>query len=385
LTPKTDEAVRSGTLPPPELNPLLNPILNKNLGRWAEVYFTNPPDKRDQAVVNLLRELETGATTAAELPKPPVQAHRPARSSESNADLVLCRECGFENEIQQKFCGDCGAPLQASPSEMSRDSRPLVPEYAGSERSETPLQRSQGNRLAQPQFGSILHLADPAPLTLGARSAQSDSEPEDAAVARAYAEPAPFKRSYRFSIGAALALIIGGLLYVAWRGGLSSPERGILPAPAPAVAAQPASSPEPAQVASPPSQSATSAPAPTTPAPLSDAAHSKNSLPSAQTKRSENPTAPAPSADGGEELATALGFLNGTGHQRDTAQAAQWLWKAVEKQNTTATVLLAGLYLHGDGVPKNCDQGRVLLDAAAIKGNKEAADLLRNLQAFGCE
>ena len=41
--------------------------------------------------------------------------------------------------------------------------------------------------------------------------------------------------------------------------------------------------------------------------------------------------------------------------------------------------------LDGSGVPKNCDQGRVLLDAAAIKGNKEAADLLRNLQAFGCE
>ena len=78
-------------------------------------------------------------------------------------------------------------------------------------------------------------------------------------------------------------------------------------------------------------------------------------------------------------------FLNGIGEQRDSAAAAQWLWKAVEKQNTAATVLLAGLYLRGDGVQKNCDQGRVLLDAAADKGNKDAANLLRNLQTFGCQ
>jgi TPR repeat protein len=89
------------------------------------------------------------------------------------------------------------------------------------------------------------------------------------------------------------------------------------------------------------------------------------------------------STSGNQELATALGFLNGP--QRDSATAAQWLWRAVEKRNTAATVLLAGLYLRGDGVQKNCDQGRVLLDAAADKGSKDAASLLRNLQAFGCQ
>ena len=32
-------------LPRPELNPLLNPLLADNMGRWAEVYFTSAPEK----------------------------------------------------------------------------------------------------------------------------------------------------------------------------------------------------------------------------------------------------------------------------------------------------------------------------------------------------
>ena len=37
------------SLPRPELNPLTNPVLGRNLGRWAQVYFTSPPEKREQA------------------------------------------------------------------------------------------------------------------------------------------------------------------------------------------------------------------------------------------------------------------------------------------------------------------------------------------------
>ncbi|MDQ1389767.1 MAG: hypothetical protein QOF56_3221, partial [Acidobacteriaceae bacterium] len=46
------------TLPDPELNPLLNPVLAAHMGRWAEVYFTSPPEKRGQAVSDLIRELK---------------------------------------------------------------------------------------------------------------------------------------------------------------------------------------------------------------------------------------------------------------------------------------------------------------------------------------
>src|SRR5271170_333187 len=47
------------TLPDPELNPMLNPLLAAHMGRWAEVYFTNPPEKRGAAIAELLRELES--------------------------------------------------------------------------------------------------------------------------------------------------------------------------------------------------------------------------------------------------------------------------------------------------------------------------------------
>jgi len=89
---------------------------------------------------------------------------------------------------------------------------------------------------------------------------------------------------------------------------------------------------------------------------------------------------------GSEELSTAQNFLNGTnGQPRDPAQAAPWLWKAVAKENGQATLLLADLYLKGEGVAKNCDQARLLLDAAASKGIPAAGERLRNLQAFGCQ
>ena len=48
------------SLPNAELNPLLNPTLGQHLDRWAEVYFTNPPEKREEAVLELLRELQVG-------------------------------------------------------------------------------------------------------------------------------------------------------------------------------------------------------------------------------------------------------------------------------------------------------------------------------------
>ncbi len=96
---------------------------------------------------------------------------------------------------------------------------------------------------------------------------------------------------------------------------------------------------------------------------------------------------PAVSATAGaQELAIAENYLNGTnGQQRNSAEAAQWLWKAVEKRNTEATLLLSDLYLKGEGVSKNCDQAHVLLDAAASRGVRDAAVRLRNLRAFGCE
>jgi len=98
------------------------------------------------------------------------------------------------------------------------------------------------------------------------------------------------------------------------------------------------------------------------------------------------PSAVAVDESGAEDLATAEKYLNGTqGVPRHSGEAAEWLWKAVGKGNLAATLALSDLYLRGDGVPKSCDQARLLLDAAARKGGRAAADRLRNLPAFGCE
>jgi TPR repeat protein len=85
-----------------------------------------------------------------------------------------------------------------------------------------------------------------------------------------------------------------------------------------------------------------------------------------------------------QELLLARHFLDGKGGTRDTAEAVKWLWKAVGKQNTGAVILLADLYLIGDGVPKNCDQARLLLVAAAKRGASDAAQKLRSLESNGC-
>ena len=50
--------VTPGTPTRSDLNPLANPALERNLSRWAEVYFGNPPEKRDEAVNRLLQEIK---------------------------------------------------------------------------------------------------------------------------------------------------------------------------------------------------------------------------------------------------------------------------------------------------------------------------------------
>src|SRR2546425_239166 len=95
-------------LPNSELNPLLNPTLGRNLGRWAQVYYTNPPEKREEAVGELLRQLENedpgiGIT----------EAPRAERLDANSQAELFCGTCQFKNEANQRFCGHCGSPLPA--------------------------------------------------------------------------------------------------------------------------------------------------------------------------------------------------------------------------------------------------------------------------------
>ena len=95
---------------------------------------------------------------------------------------------------------------------------------------------------------------------------------------------------------------------------------------------------------------------------------------------------PIPDQENGAlDLRLAQRYLGGSMGVRDPSEAAKFLWKAVSKQNTAAALLLSDLYLRGDGVPKSCDQARLLLVAAAKRGSPQAAQQLHNLESQGCQ
>lgn len=66
------------------------------------------------------------------------------------------------------------------------------------------------------------------------------------------------------------------------------------------------------------------------------------------------------------------------------SEAAHELWSKIGAGDVTAEVALAQLYLSGDGVPRSCEQARVLLKAASSSGNTDAAKQLHNLKKKGC-
>lgn len=414
MSRQIDEPDQPSTLPHPELNPLLNPLLAKNMGRWAEVYFTSAPDKREQAVVDLLRELEAeNANGPADAPRgiPPTIEQQSSEAAFSPTAIfsptapplltkVACRSCGHENPENQRFCGMCGVALDGS----ALPPEPSFPITEIREPAFAPSARAQQNEERQ------LRSFDPAP----AREEHSDDS-DPYARYRAYsgtsslfAEPeSSFSYPYRVFIGLALALLIGALGYMAFRSGQSvSNLSQSAPVPTastqnPPAADQPESKGEKTKSENPErtpqNDIRSSAPATKTSAPAetADAARSAEENPQTPVARlrptraesTQTEKEPARPADGGiEELALAQRYL-GTeaGQKRDPSQAAEWLWKAVAKQNTEATVLLSDLYLRGDGIQKSCDQARVLLDAAARKGRKDASERLRHMQAFGCQ
>ena len=386
----------SNPSPDPELNPLVNPLLAAHMGRWAEVYFTNPPEKRDQAVSDLLRELEhasppesvpvhsfpdpsagkkTSTADSPNLSPPPLEPDRP------------CAACAYYNSPEQKFCGMCGALLLVSPETRTTKVAEEAP-IAGMSRGE----RSRGGNPAEDAIGPGVDS-----VALGERT----EAPELGSLLPKKSPPNPSARSeslpygyrfyrYRLYIAAGLAILLTVVGYMAGR----RPQARLDTAAAPSASAIPHSQPQPANSERPPSAARSTLPAS---AALPTGAQNKNqvnaSSPSDETAHSQLAHGTAPVAanssavdqSGALELATAQNYLTGSPGTRNSAEAVQWLWKAVGKRNLEATLTLSDLYLRGDGVPKSCDQARLLLDAAARKGAKVAAERLRNLQASGCQ
>jgi PilZ domain len=70
--------------------------------------------------------------------------------------------------------------------------------------------------------------------------------------------------------------------------------------------------------------------------------------------------------------------------RKGRSELARHLWSALNAGDSSAEIPLAQLYLTGDGVPRSCDQARVLLSAASKKGNTEALRQLQQLKKNTC-
>ena len=97
------------------------------------------------------------------------------------------------------------------------------------------------------------------------------------------------------------------------------------------------------------------------------------------------PPIPASDLAGQQEYLSAQEILKNNNTVTNLPEAVRLLWVAVEKGNSNAEVLLAELYRTGQGVTKSCDQTKILLTAAAKKGNSEAQRHLGQFVKEGCE
>jgi hypothetical protein len=382
-----------------ELNPLVNPLLAANMGRWAEVYFTTLPENRAQAIHELLRELANPS------PSQPVSRQDADRekaddneetiSASETSEGLTCSACAHKNRAGQKFCVMCGVALPAS-SER----------FDSSDKKEEHVPGSAPINLPFADLPLHSKCFDPA---VALNPPPRESGEVDRPAGRIYfndlpsfaTEPESVPYRYRRYVGVGLAVVIAGLVSMAWRGtnARSGARHAVLSQAVPSEQPLPSNSAaEPTATPSAPTSTPVSASkASVQPAPATQ----DQPLASFDSKRKRHAAArptgrvvpvsatsafSATGQSGAEELAVAEKFMKANaGEARDSGEAAAWLWKAVGKGNVAATVALADLYLHGDGVSKNCDQGRLLLDAAARKGGKPAAVRLRNLQAFGCQ
>ena len=103
--------------------------------------------------------------------------------------------------------------------------------------------------------------------------------------------------------------------------------------------------------------------------------------PASEKSEAENPAPEISDPD----LQAGLQFLHGDPSERNSAEAARYLWRSVSRQNGQALVELAGLYAKGDGVRKDCDQARILLQAASHHKNVKLGAALETLHQSVCE
>ena len=119
---RNDERAVDEGLPDPRLNPMVNPRLGRNLGRWANVYYTTPPERREQAVLELVRELEGAQGAVPDIPDPESAAGDPVSAPEMLGDPAVAAIPA----PQQRFCGHCGSPLKRPQIEAKEEKSSLA-------------------------------------------------------------------------------------------------------------------------------------------------------------------------------------------------------------------------------------------------------------------
>jgi TPR repeat protein len=344
--PNLRDAESSEASPPYELNPLTNPDLERNLGRWAKVYFSNPPANRERAVNNLLTQIrrEAGVT----VPPAPIRA---AISRDPSLRGVVCSACQRQNPPGHRYCSRCGESLTAA---------------------------AAANEISMP--------ANPVPETPSPRADHDVQWLRDQAFSGSYEYEVPQTRGWKYLLVVAV-IGLAGFAYMQWNAhrsnGAAAPASFAPSVPVPPQNSLPTEA-KPLAVA------AKSKPATRTVAPareVSDRAATSSGVQAASQKSSVlglSQQSLASTEGGLSELRLAQRYLGGSMGVRDPSEAAKLLWKAVRQQNTTAALLLSGLYLRGDGVPRSCDQARLLLTAAARRGTPQAAQQLQILESQGC-
>lgn len=343
-----------GTRFPSELNPLTNPILEQNLARWARVYFGAPLVQRQQAVGRLLQEIqrETGAAPAD-------QAARPYFARDEKFQGAVCSACQHQNPTGHKFCSRCGQVL-------------------------LPAQSTATDNLS----ASGVRDTPPPP-----RSENDVQWMRDQTFSGLEGSHTPHRQGWKYLAGACM-LVFAGFAYLQWA---PRAQTGVGSSPAsPQVTAPAASLPQnssPAE-ANPPETISPESKAPEARDTATAEAHDHPAAPAGVQPASQKspllnvqPSQPALATEegGASDLRLAQRYLAGSTGVRDSSEAAKLLWKAVSKQNAAAAVLLSDLYLRGDGVPRSCDQARLLLAAASRRGAQQAVQHLRDLASQGCQ
>ena len=374
-------------LPKPELNPMMNPTLGRNLGRWAHVYFTSPPEKREEAVTELLRELESETPESSSFSQPaqhgasriqererlinqffetservfsddaePEHSFSQVSNDPAAPTEVNCPACSHGNSGEQKYCGNCGASLSGNTQD-------------------TGVARSTRRSAGAQTHDDTQWLRE--------RALNSFEQ---------YDAPAGGGLKYLVFI---FLILFAGFAYMRWVQSRPSLAAVLKPAAVSRTSVPPSESATPAAepVSDRPDHTAPeqvikenpSAPKAATPQvtqnPIPASLRSKETV----TKSSDLPaSAQMPASGSSQDLLLAHQYLEGRNGSRNAPQAARLLWSAVAKQNSDAAVLLSDLYARGDGVPKSCDQARLLLVAAAKKGSAQASEQLRSFYSHGC-